>query len=129
MNFRAYGHPDILATHKTTLEFTKDKEVTREGNCIVGVNSDFSLNELKKITNNSKKIKIIIKVDCLEEQINCEVNKNFNDDKEIVVRKGDFVSERTFGVKADKAAGDLDRKLVERLKNPEQKILVKFNNI
>ncbi len=39
--FTAQGHPNILATHKTTLEITKDTEVTGEGGCIIAVKADF----------------------------------------------------------------------------------------
>ena len=42
-SFTAYGHKNILATHKTTIEFTKDKELSLKGNCIVGVRADFDL--------------------------------------------------------------------------------------
>ena len=41
--FNAYGHPNILGTHKTTFEFTKDNELTLNGDCIVGVKADFEL--------------------------------------------------------------------------------------
>jgi len=126
MIFTAYGHKNLLATHETTLEFTKDKELTRDGDCIVGVNSDFSLDELKKVIEENKKIKISIEVDELKEEIICEVNKDFNDDKEIVIRKTDFVSKRTLGINANKSASELSRELVDKLKNPEQKIVVRI---
>ena len=62
MKFTAYGHPNITARHKTTLEFTKDKELSLRGDCIVGVKADFSLSEIKKFIKSLKtnKIKIII---------------------------------------------------------------------
>ncbi|HIG98004.1 TPA: DUF371 domain-containing protein, partial [Candidatus Woesearchaeota archaeon] len=41
--FTAHGHPNILATHRTTLEITKDSELTTRGNCVVAVAADFSL--------------------------------------------------------------------------------------
>lgn len=122
MIFTAYGHPNITAKHNTTIEFTKDKEVSLDGDCIVGVNADFSLSELEKIKN--KKIKIIIKADELEEEINAEINPDFNDDREMVIRKTDFVSKRTFAINADKAAVDLRRELVELLKDKKNKIKI-----
>lgn len=127
MQFCAYGHPNISATHKTTIEFTRDKEVSKEGNCIVGVNSDFSLFSLKKFINKKislkdKKIKIIIKVDGLEEEVNAELNPDFDDDREMVIRKSDFISKRTFAVKADKGASDLKIKL----KSKKDKIMIRI---
>ena len=61
------------------------------------------------------KIKIIIKVDDLTEEINCEINPDFNSDREMVIRKSDFVDERTFAVRADKSASELDKGIVELL--------------
>jgi len=43
---------------------------------------------------------------------------------DIVVRKSDFICHRTLAVKADKAACDLSRALVEKLKNPEQVVKI-----
>ena len=59
--FNAYGHPNILATHKTTLEFTKDKEVSLKGDCIVAVKADFDLIKIKEFIKDSKNNRIIIK--------------------------------------------------------------------
>ena len=41
LTFLAFGHKNITANHKTTLEFTKENSVTKKGDCIIGVNSDF----------------------------------------------------------------------------------------
>ena len=62
-SFFSFGHPNITAKHKTTLEFTKDKELSLRGDCIIGVNSTFELKEIKKMIKSGKKIKILIKVD------------------------------------------------------------------
>ena len=53
--FKAYGHPNITAKHKTTLEFTKDKELSLRGDCIVGVKSDFELPLIKNFISQLKK--------------------------------------------------------------------------
>jgi hypothetical protein len=123
MEFFIFGHPNISADHKTTLEFTKDKELTKKGNCIVGVNSDFSFSEIKKLLT-YKKIKIIIE----DQEITADVNPDFNDKKEIVIRRSDFKSPRTLGINADKAAIDLNKKLVEKLKNPKTKVKVEIKS-
>ena len=121
MHFFIYGHPNISAKHKTTLEFTKDKEVSKKGDCIVGVKASFSFSKIKKLLN-KKRIKIIIG----KEKIIADVNPDFNDKKEIVIRKSDFKSKRTLGINANKAAVDLSRKLVKRLQDPKEKIKVKI---
>jgi len=128
-SFSAYGHPNITAKHKTTLEFTKDKELTKRGDCIIGVNSDFDFKKLKDFIKDKKdkRIKITIKTNNLTQTINCELNKDFNDKKEIVIRKSDFVSKRTLGIKANKACVDLNKKLVNKLKDNKLKIFIEIS--
>jgi len=117
----------MLATHRNTLEFTKDKNLTLKGDCIVGINADFDIVELKNFIKNcsSKKITITIEADGkVKEKITAEINPNFDDWHEIVIRKTDFISKRTFAVKADKAAIDIDRKLADFLRKESNKITV-----
>ena len=128
--FTCWGHEHITAQHKNTLEFTKDDFVTRTGDCIVGCKADFNYRELKdfieekirQYQNNKKnsidkniknkssgiEIKIIIEVDGIKEKITGFLNPDFDDDREIVVRKSDFLSKRTLVYGSDKGAGDLD---------------------
>lgn len=126
--FTAYGHPNIRATHKTTLEFTKDSDLTVEGDCIVGVKADFDplkLREFVKSCGESKmRMMIFVQVGKkkFEETIEARPNTLFNDAHEVVVRKTDFRSGRTLAMHADKAAFELDRVLVESLRNSGQKI-------
>lgn len=132
--FHAYGHPNILATHKTTLEFTKDKELGLKGDCIVGVKADFQLGKLKQFIKNSPNKKITIKIKTIskdkkiEETIFAEINPEFNDNKEFVIRNTDFVSERTFAIKANKAAFELKRELIRFLKRKENRISLNVEN-
>ena len=128
--FNAYGNINVLATHKTTLEFTKDSELTLNGDCIVGVKADFELNELKKFIKQAKnkKITITISASGIKETINAEINPNFSSEHEMVIRKTDFVSERTFAVKADKSAFELSRELVKEMKNSGAKAVITIKN-
>ena len=61
-SFTCYGHNNVISRHKTTLEFTKDEDLSLKGDCIVGVKADFSLQQLKKFIKklNNNKIAIII---------------------------------------------------------------------
>lgn len=134
-SFTCYGHKNITARHKTTLEFTKDDEVSLEGDCIIGVNADFSLPKLKEFIKSSGSNKIIITIKPIEfnkkkayqniaETINAEINLNFDSDKEIVIRKTDFLSKRTFAIKSDKAAFEMDKRLIGLLGQENSKIKV-----
>ena len=130
--FYAHGHPNILATHKTTLEFTKEKELSLEGNCIVGIASDFELSEIKNFIKNCKNKKIKITIEAPNKKINdtieAEINSDFNSGNEIVIRKTDFISERTLAIKSDKAAFELKRELIEFLKEKKNKIRIIVEN-
>lgn len=128
--FSSFGHKNILSAHKTTIEFTKDRELTLNGDCIIGVNSDFDTLKLKDFIkflakNKIKKIKITLNADGLEEDIICDINKDFSSDHEIVLRKSDFLSERTLGINANKAAADLNENLIKKIKSKSQKINIK----
>ncbi|MEK6949916.1 MAG: DUF371 domain-containing protein [Nanoarchaeota archaeon] len=145
-SFNCYGHENITARHKTTFEFTKDEGLSLNGDCIIGVRADFSPDKIKqfvKSLGNNKKItisiepldyndedsnnKTIIKQKKNIEKINCEINPDFNSGGEMVIRKGDFISERTLAVKADKAAFELDRGLIKFLQQPSSRIKVILN--
>jgi hypothetical protein len=119
ISFNIFGHPNILSTHSNTIEFTKDSHLTREGDCIIGIKADFKSDELKNIVKKYSKLKIIIKINTEKEVITAYANKPFDDEHEIVIRKSEFSSKRTLGIRADKAAKDLNKKLIEKLKNPE----------
>ena len=123
-SFTAWGHKNVTGKHNRTLEFTKDSELRIEGDCILGVTANFSIYELKELINEGKKLKMVITVGDVSDEVVFEPNPDFNDENEIVVRIGDFSSDRTFGIKADKACSDLKKELIEKLSNPEQMINV-----
>ena len=62
----AFGHENLLCTHNTTIELTKDNHLTKKGDCILGIRASKActdLNEkLKKLINQGKKIKVTIEV-------------------------------------------------------------------
>ena len=61
------------------------------------------------------------------EKINAEINPNFSSDKDIVIRKSDFIDGRTFAIRADKAACELNRDLIKNITNSRKKIKVVFD--
>ncbi|MFC1691395.1 DUF371 domain-containing protein [Nanoarchaeota archaeon] len=119
--FSCQSHKNILGTHKTTLEFTKDSELSKEGDCIIGIKANFDLEELKKFLKYDK-LKLTIECDGISDSLTFKPNPEFNDNHELVIRTTDFISERTFGIKADKAAKDLSRELLERLNSSNSRI-------
>ena len=123
-----YGHENMRATHKTTLEFTKDPHLSKKGDCIVTVAADKALADLtaefkKNLRKPHAKITITIEADEVIEQVTAYGSPQLilTHGTDVVIRKSDYVCSRTLAVHADKAACDLSRDLVEKLKNPKQK--------
>lgn len=126
-----FGHANIQATHRATLEFTKDKHVSKNGDCILVVSVDKGLADLsdefrEKMREPRTKLTITIQADDVTEQIQAHGSPKLtlSHPDEMVIRKSDFASDRTLAVHADKAAKDLSRALVEKLKNPRQKVKI-----
>lgn len=115
MIFHAYGHPNIKGTHKNTLEFTKEENLTLNGDCIIGVNADFEPQELTEFARKYKTAKIILTADGINDEFTAKLNPEFKDEKEVVIRIGEHVSSRTFAIRADKAAKHLKRELIKKL--------------
>jgi hypothetical protein len=124
MLFTAYGHPNILSTHTKTLEFTKDTELTLKGDCIIGVKADYKLEELLPLLKKDK-IKMTIRIGDETIIITGKPNPDFTSAHEMVLRRTEFLSDRTLATRCDKAAIDLV-KSVQILKNPSLKMLVEI---
>ncbi|TXT56700.1 MAG: hypothetical protein BAJATHORv1_20293 [Candidatus Thorarchaeota archaeon] len=133
-SFTARGHENILATHKTTLELTSEKTLTKRGNCIVGVASSLTLDQfdqkIKKIVK-SENTRIILhmNIDSVCEVIEGRGSRGltYTDQKSMVIRKSSFECDRTLMVNADKASVDLKRDFVQLAKDPRRVILCKID--
>jgi hypothetical protein len=125
------GHENIQATHKTTLEFTKDLHLSKKGDCIVTVAADKALADLsaefkENLRKPHTKLSILIEVGDAVERVNAQGSPRLilTHPTDMVIRKSDYVCNRTLAIHADKAAQDLPRDLVEKLKNPKQKVKI-----
>lgn len=127
----AFGHQNVLATHPTTLMITKDKELSKQGDCIIAVGADKAVSDLsetfkEKLRDPKSKLMVLIEVDGSTQQIKAFGSEklDFGNDVDMVVRKSDFTSDRTLAIRADRAALDLPREFVEKLKNPKQQVKI-----
>jgi len=130
---KAYGHLNVRSTNKTTFEITKEAFLTTRGDCILAVNATKGAADLHakfKETAQNQNAQITITIEADEEK---EVIKAWGSPKltfthptDLIVRKSDYICGRTLAVRADKAAKDLSRHLVEKLHNPKQKVKVTF---
>ena len=125
--FGARGHPAITAKHPTTFEFTKDREMTREGDCIVAVESGCGLDELpgeiaRAMTSTSAVMTVSIGCNGVVDVVRGHGNPGltYTSPTEMVGRRSGYVCGRTLMVGADKAASDLSRELVMELREGDR---------
>ncbi len=130
-SFFVYGHENVLSTHATTLEFTKDSELSLKGDCILGVCAtkslcDFSDEFKKKIRDDKAKVSVEIEAGGVKDVVSGlgHPDLTLSDGEDIVIRKSGFVCGRTLCVHADKAAADVDKRIVECLKKSGSKATV-----
>lgn len=127
--FSAQGHTNITALHKSTIELTKESYLTKRGSCIIGVNSQLCCadlpNEIKNRLRDAAKVIIKLRVGNIEDNIKCRGDRNLTlkSHVSIVIRKSEYIDDRTMAVGADKAARDINRKLIKELKK-EHRITV-----
>lgn len=128
----AYGHENILCSHKTTIEITKDKDLTKKGNCIVGINASkacFDLDpKLKEAIINENKIKVVLEVDNIKDYFYGFGYRNLTllSKKDMVFRKSEFISDRTVLINCTKSSNDLKQELIEALKHPGKQLSIQF---
>ena len=127
----ACGHVNVTSTNRTTFEITKESHLSKKGDCIIAVSADKGLTDFadefkERIRNAKAVISIRIEADG-EADIARALGSPFltlTHSTDMVVRKSDFISDRTLAIRADKAACDLSRKLVEKLRDPNQKVKI-----
>ena len=129
----AYGHKNIRATHESTLEITKEAELSKRGDCIIAVSANKSMADLssefkKNLRKENAKITILIEAGDATEVVNALGSSRLilTHPTDMVVRKSNFICSRTLAIQADKTACDLSRDFVKRLGNPKQKVKVKL---
>ena len=127
----ARGHKNIQATHRTTFEITKEPTLTKRGNCIIAVGAtkgaaDLPLESKEAARKKGAQITITIEAGELREIVRSRGSSRllFTHPTDLVVRKSGYVCGRTLAIGADKAASDLSRKLVEKIKDSSQKIRI-----
>ncbi|MHA1474515.1 MAG: DUF371 domain-containing protein [Promethearchaeota archaeon] len=128
----AKGHPNVLGTHRTTIEITTENFLTTNGNCIIGVMSSKSVNDyspkLKESIQNGSKIEIEMIAGPFREIICGFGHKDLTLSNEIsmVFRLSEFISDRTALIGCSKSSIELDRNFIKYLKNPSNKLQIHF---
>ena len=128
----ACGHENILCTHSTTIEITKEKSVTKKGNCIIGINASKACFDLNRNVENKikdgNKIKITLKLENLQDSFYGFGNKELKllEKNDRVFRKSNFICDRTVLINCTKSSNEINRELIEKLKIPGKKLSIIF---
>ena len=124
VDFHAYGHPNIVGEHKTTLEITTETKLTSQGTCIIGVRTTQTLrdldDEIKTLAKSTRtQIQLTMSVDGLVERVigRGSPGLTYSDPISMVARTSSFECGRTVMVGADRVASDLDRRFVQKLRD------------
>jgi len=127
----ARGHKNIKATHRTTFEITKESTLTKRGDCIIAIGAakgavDLPLGFKKAARSEGAQMTITIEAGELREVVRARGSPRllFTHPTDLVVRKSNYVCGRTLAIRADKAASDLSRKLIEKIRDSNQKIRI-----
>ena len=126
-----WGHPNISARNRTTFEFTKENRLTPRGDCIVGIRAkkgarDLAL-EFKTVAKDpSAVIMVEMVVDAMRVVVvgRGSLGLSFSHPMDLVGRMSGYTCGRTLMVRADRAAGDFPRELVEAMRDPLQRAQV-----
>jgi hypothetical protein len=89
--------------------------------------NDFSGTFKDLIRRDSSRVMLSLEVCGLKEEImgNGDHRLTLTSEEEIVCRKSNFICERTLMVKANKAAKDIDRRIIEALRDGQREVQVK----
>jgi len=127
----AHGHKNIQATHETTFEITEETTLTKCGDCIIAIGAtkgaaDLPLEFKKAARKKSAQTIITIEAGELKEVIRARGSPRllFTHPMDLVVRKSDYVCGRTLAIRADKAASDLSRRLIDKIRGSSQRIRI-----
>jgi hypothetical protein len=126
-----WGHRNIVAENRATFEITKERYLTKKGDCIVGIQASKGPCELSEgfkclARRDDARITVIFEtVNNREVAIGRGSSQlTFTHPTDLVARKSSYTCGRTLMIKTDKAAADLTRGLIKKLKKQTQKMRV-----
>ncbi len=127
----ARGHINITAKHPTTCQITKDTDISKRADCIIGVAADKAMHDLsermkKALKNDDAVVNLTLNVGEMKEVVTGYGSSHLtcSSNADMVARKSSFTSDRTLMIKANKAAINFDRRLIERLKRLEDILVI-----
>jgi hypothetical protein len=129
----ARGHRNILATHQTTLEITKETCLSKRGNCVIAVSADKALTDLdadfkQNLRREEARLTVTIKAGGIAEKLYAHGSSRLllTHPADMILRKSSYISNRTLAIQADKASIDLSRKIAEKLRDPAEQVIIEL---
>lgn len=117
------GHPNITGLHRNTIEVTKDSEISKKADCIIGVNATKACTdldaELKALIQSGSWLEFEITTGNQSFFFEGRGNRDLDlaDPRDIVLRRSDYISSRTAAVSCSHSACDIPRALIANLQN------------
>ncbi len=130
--FTVEGHENLKSTHKSTLEFTNDSQLTHRGTCILGMRSPKSCLNLKEETKQLLRgdhkflVRLTSNVHTDEFIGYGHPNLLLTHPHDMVFRKSTYICDRTIMIACTKAAIDINRNIVSLLQDSSVKALIQI---
>jgi len=126
------GHENVRAEHETTFEITREPYLTPRGDCIIGVKASKALKDFsdcfkRLVRSSSTRVHVIIvSEDGVVDIVSGWGSEGltYEDPARIIVRRSSYVSGNTAAIKADKAAKDLSRALINSLRRGSKAVAI-----
>lgn len=119
-----HGHPNIRGAHRNTIEVTKSSEISTRADCIIGVKANAACSDLSQEMKDHIRSGrgLVIELDVAGETFSFSAtgikNLPLTNTEELVLRRSEFVSDRTAAGNCAVAAIDIPRTIIAKLRNP-----------
>ena len=121
--FMAWGHPNVRSTHRTTLMTTTDDHLSTRGDCIVAVSAKKGVRDLdprtkEAIRSEGSKVRLLIETGgkTFSVEGKGDPRLTLSHPSDMVIRKSNYICDRTLMIMADKAACDIEKSMIELLR-------------
>jgi uncharacterized protein len=118
------GHPMVSAMHERTMEVTKERHLTPQGDCIIGVGASkgtaqLSVSVKEALRSDGARVRLTLVTPAGDFAFTARGSKDlsFQDPNDIVIRKSDYVCGRTLAIHASASARKIPRELVKSLRS------------
>ena len=130
----ALGHINVRGDHPTTLEITTEDFLTLKGNCIIGIKASKGCHllnqDLKSIIQQGRNVGIFLKAGNNYDGFTGKGNPQLllSNKISMVFRKSTFICDRTALIECTKYAGEINRDIIEWMRDPTHILDLFFYN-